>query len=98
MRGRPKGTVGLNNNVVNRRSHTVGNTIRRARIDAKLGLSDVATALGVSLQFISNIERGRAPLPVAHIKATAKFLKLSAETLFMTAFKETAAHKKFMAA
>lgn len=42
---------------------------------------DVAEACGCSVQFISNIEHGRAPLPWDKVEALANFLKISVDEL-----------------
>jgi transcriptional regulator with XRE-family HTH domain len=46
-----------------------------------LGLLDVAKACECSMQFISNIEHGRAPLPWNKISQTAGLLKVSVDEL-----------------
>ncbi|HTL11805.1 MAG TPA: helix-turn-helix transcriptional regulator [Bdellovibrionota bacterium] len=57
-RGRPKGSSRDN------RSHgPLADLIRGARLRLGLGLADVARSCGCSIQFISNIEHGRAPVP-----------------------------------
>lgn len=50
--------------------------MRNSRLEKKLGLSDIAEACGCSVQFISNIEHGRAPLPWDKVPMLAKVLKL----------------------
>ncbi len=37
--------------------------MRRARMSAQLGVKEMAAALGVSIQFIYDIERGRRGIP-----------------------------------
>ncbi len=71
-RGRPKGR-----SQDSRSFGPLGDLIRKARLDQGLGLSDVAAACGCSVQFISNIEHGRAPLPWDKAQHVAEFLKLS---------------------
>jgi transcriptional regulator with XRE-family HTH domain len=75
-RGRPKG--------VSRdlRSYgPLGDLIRKKRLDKNLGLADVAKACKCSLQFISNIEHGRAPLPWDKAEKLSKFLDLQMEDI-----------------
>jgi transcriptional regulator with XRE-family HTH domain len=55
--------------------------IRKHRLEKKLGLSDVARACDCSVQFISNIEHGRAPLPWNKVDQLASFLGIPAEEL-----------------
>jgi transcriptional regulator with XRE-family HTH domain len=76
QRGRPKGR---SNDP--RSFGPLGDLIRKNRLDRGLGLSDVASACGCSVQFISNIEHGRAPLPWDKVPALARCLELDAEEL-----------------
>jgi len=54
----------------------LGDLIRKTRIELKLGLADLAKSCECSVQFISNIEHGRAPLPWDKASALAKTLKI----------------------
>ncbi|OFZ82971.1 MAG: hypothetical protein A2583_13100 [Bdellovibrionales bacterium RIFOXYD1_FULL_53_11] len=75
-RGRPKGRSN------DKRSFgPLGDLIRKHRLEKKLGLLEVAKACKCSVQFISNIEHGRAPLPWDKIDMLAAYLKVPAETL-----------------
>ncbi len=72
-RGRPKGRSS------DQRSFgPLGDLIRTARLGKKLGLAEVAKACACSVQFISNIEHGRAPLPWEKVAPLANFLKVAA--------------------
>ena len=75
-RGRPKGR-----SRDNRSFGPLGDLIRKHRIEKSLGLLDVATACDCSVQFISNIEHGRAPLPWDKVTVLAQFLKIQVEEL-----------------
>jgi transcriptional regulator with XRE-family HTH domain len=70
-RGRPKGR-----SRDNRSFGPLGDLIRKHRLDRRLGLLDVANACDCSVQFISNIEHGRAPLPWDKVGQLASFLKI----------------------
>jgi transcriptional regulator with XRE-family HTH domain len=59
----------------------LGDLIRKHRLERGLGLADVAKACQCSVQFISNIEHGRAPLPWDKAARLAAALKLPAEDL-----------------
>jgi transcriptional regulator with XRE-family HTH domain len=74
QRGRPKGRSNDN-----RSYGPLGDLIRNARITRGLGLADVAKACDCSVQFISNIEHGRAPLPWEKVSLLAAILKVSVE-------------------
>ncbi|MCM0605530.1 MAG: helix-turn-helix domain-containing protein [Xanthomonadaceae bacterium] len=75
-RGRPKGRS------TDKRSFgPLGDLIRAHRIQKNLGLGDVAKAVKCSVQFISNIEHGRAPLPWDKTEQLAKFLEINPEEL-----------------
>ena len=76
QRGRPKGR---SNDP--RSFGPLGDLIRKNRLERGLGLSDVAAACGCSVQFISNIEHGRAPLPWDKVPALARCLELDSEEL-----------------
>ena len=76
-RGRPKASTKPDN----RSFGPLGDLIRKHRLDHKMGLADVANACGCSLQFISNIEHGRAPLPWEKAPALAKVLKISVDEI-----------------
>lgn len=55
--------------------------IRDKRITLGLTQADVAKQLRVHTQFISNIERGRAQLPLKYYKPIAKLLRLEINKL-----------------
>jgi transcriptional regulator with XRE-family HTH domain len=59
----------------------LGDLIRSARSQANLGLVDVAKACRCSVQFISNIEHGRAPLPWDKAQDLARVLAIPFEQL-----------------
>ena len=68
-RGRPRGQSN------DKKSYgPLGDLIRRRRIAQHIGLSEVARACNCSVQFISNIEHGRAPLPWEKAEKLAKTL------------------------
>lgn len=73
-RGRPKGR-----SRDSRSFGPLGDLIRKSRLEKQLGLLDVAQACDCSVQFISNIEHGRAPLPWDKVPGLADFLNLSVE-------------------
>lgn len=76
QRGRPKGRSS------DRRSFgPLGDLIRKNRLEGGFGLAEVAKACSCSVQFISNIEHGRAPLPWDKINAVASFLGIVTEEL-----------------
>ncbi len=75
-RGRPKGKSN------DKRSFgPLGDLIRKKRLDRNLGLSDVAKAVKCSVQFISNIEHGRAPLPWDKAQRLSGYLDIPMEDL-----------------
>jgi transcriptional regulator with XRE-family HTH domain len=75
-RGRPKGR---SNDI--RSFGPLGDLLRSHRIKLGLGLLDVAKACECSVQFISNIEHGRAPLPWSKVPQMAGLLKVSVDEL-----------------
>jgi transcriptional regulator with XRE-family HTH domain len=75
-RGRPKGR-----SRDNRSFGPLGDLIRNARLNKGLGLLDVAKACQCSVQFVSNIEHGRAPLPWEKVGQLASVLKVAVEDL-----------------
>ncbi len=75
-RGRPKGR---SNDT--RSFGPLGDLIRTHRLERGLGLLDVAKACQCSVQFVSNIEHGRAPLPWDKVAQLASVLKISVEDL-----------------
>jgi len=75
-RGRPKGRSSDS-----RSFGPLGDLVRKHRLERGLGLSEVAKACGCSVQFISNIEHGRAPLPWDKAAQLANALKIPAEEL-----------------
>jgi transcriptional regulator with XRE-family HTH domain len=75
-RGRPKGRSSDN-----RSFGPLGDLIRGHRLQLGLGLLDVAKACDCSVQFVSNIEHGRAPLPWEKIAQMAAVLKIQVEDL-----------------
>ncbi len=75
-RGRPKGR---SNDT--RSFGPLGDLIRTHRLSRGLGLLDVAKACQCSVQFVSNIEHGRAPLPWDKVPQLASVLKIAVEDL-----------------
>ena len=75
-RGRPKGR-----SRDNRSFGPLGDLIRKNRLSRGLGLADVAKACRCSVQFISNIEHGRAPLPWEKAPDLASVLKVPLDDL-----------------
>ena len=75
-RGRPKGR-----SRDNRSFGPLGDLIRSHRLARGLGLLEVAKACGCSVQFVSNIEHGRAPLPWDKVPQLASVLKIPSEEL-----------------
>ncbi len=76
-RGRPKGF----GNKDNRSFGPLGDLIRKHRIERRLGLADLAKACDCSVQFISNIEHGRAPLPWERAPQLAKVLGIPVDEI-----------------
>jgi transcriptional regulator with XRE-family HTH domain len=75
-RGRPKGRSR------DKRSFgPLGDLIRSNRLAKGLGLSDIAKACQCSVQFVSNIEHGRAPLPWEKVDQLANILKVGVADL-----------------
>jgi transcriptional regulator with XRE-family HTH domain len=75
-RGRPKGRSNDS-----RSFGPLGDLIRQHRLAKGLGLAEVAQACGCSVQFISNIEHGRAPLPWEKAPLLAECLGVSLDSL-----------------
>lgn len=75
-RGRPKGR-----SRDSRSFGPLGDLIRSHRIARGYGLFDVAKACQCSVQFVSNIEHGRAPLPWEKVGLLASALKIPVEEL-----------------
>ncbi len=75
-RGRPKGR-----SRDTRSFGPLGDLIRSHRLTKGLGLSDVAEACQCSVQFVSNIEHGRAPLPWEKVDLLASVLKIPVDRL-----------------
>jgi transcriptional regulator with XRE-family HTH domain len=74
--GRPKGRS------LDKRSFgPLGDLTRTHRLAKGMGLLEVAKACGCSVQFISNIEHGRAPLPWDKVASMATALKIPAQDL-----------------
>src|SRR4051794_32170786 len=75
-RGRPKGRSSDH-----RSFGPLGDLVRKHRLEKGQGLAEVARACDCSVQFISNIEHGRAPLPWNKASQLANALKIPAEEL-----------------
>ncbi len=92
-RGRPKGKS------TDKRSFgPLGDLIRKRRLEKNLGLLDVAKAVKCSVQFISNIEHGRAPLPWERAEKLASYLEIPMDELQAANLSIRADFKNFMAA
>jgi transcriptional regulator with XRE-family HTH domain len=90
-RGRPKGR-----SRDNRSFGPLGDLIRKHRLEKRMGLLDVAKACQCSVQFISNIEHGRAPLPWDKVDQLAGFLKIPVEQLQAANFSIRSDFKSFV--
>jgi transcriptional regulator with XRE-family HTH domain len=91
-RGRPKGKS------TDKRSFgPLGDLIRKKRLEKGLGLADVAKAVKCSVQFVSNIEHGRAPLPWEKAEKLAGYLELPMDELQSANLSIRADFKSFMA-
>jgi transcriptional regulator with XRE-family HTH domain len=90
-RGRPKGK-----STDQRSFGPLGDLIRKCRIENGLGLADLAEACDCSVQFISNIEHGRAPLPWYKLPELAKALGLAPENLEVANFTARSDFKNFV--
>ena len=91
-RGRPKGKS------TDKRSFgPLGDLIRKKRLDKNLGLLDVAKAVKCSVQFVSNIEHGRAPLPWEKAEKLASYLEIPMDELQAANLSIRADFKSFMA-
>lgn len=75
-RGRPKGRSSDT-----RSFGPLGDLIRSARLEKGMGLLDVAKACRCSIQFVSNIEHGRAPLPWDKAPLVASALGIPVEKI-----------------
>src|SRR2546429_5962556 len=63
----------------------VGTFIRDQRTGAKLSLRKMATLAGVSIPYLSQVERGLRRPSAEILQAIAKALRISAETLYVQA-------------
>ncbi|NDF16048.1 XRE family transcriptional regulator [bacterium] len=91
-RGRPKGKS------TDKRSFgPLGDLIRKKRLERNLGLLDVAKAVKCSVQFISNIEHGRAPLPWEKAEKLSNYLEIPMEELQSANLRIRADFKSFIA-
>ncbi len=65
--------------------HGVGEFIRTQRRNAQLSLSKVSGLAGVSIPYLSQVERGLRKPSADVLQAIAKGLRISAETLYIQA-------------
>lgn len=93
--GRPKASLSQNSSQ-NSTYGPLGDLIRKHRLERGLGLAEVAKACSCSVQFISNIEHGRAPLPWDKAARLAGVLKIPAEDLQVANLAIRADFKRFV--
>lgn len=62
-------------------NYTSGKLIREFRLEKKISQVKIAKALGVSSQYIANVERGVCNLAPIYIKKTCKMIGLDTELL-----------------
>ena len=70
----------------------LGTELRNIREKRKKSQKSVATQMGISAQYLSNVERGQYAIAPKHIKAASKTLRVKSSTLVELAvadFKET---------
>ncbi len=60
----------------------LGNRLRQARLQRKLGLADVGKAVGVSVGFLSALERGQMSASVGTLRRLAAFFDLNVLDFF----------------
>ncbi len=90
-RGRPKGRSN------DKKSYgPLGDLIRKHRMQKSMGLLEVAEACDCSVQFISNIEHGRAPLPWEKAEKLAVALEIPIDDLQAANFAIRSDFKSFM--
>src|SRR5437773_2538782 len=65
--------------------HELGQFIRNQRKGARLSLKSVSAVAGVSIPYLSQIERGLRKPSADILQAIAKGLRISAETLYVQA-------------
>jgi transcriptional regulator with XRE-family HTH domain len=63
----------------------VGSYIRDQRVKARLSLSNMSRLAGVSIPYLSQVERGLRKPSAEILQAIAKGLRISAETLYIQA-------------
>lgn len=61
---------------------TIGRNIARYRQEAGLTQAELAEKIGVSIAFISRVERGSKMMKVEHLYTTAQVLNVSCDALF----------------
>lgn len=89
-RGRPAGDF-------NGKDFTsLGGFIGIHRANKGLSLAEVSSQLGVSIQFLSNIEHGRAPLPPKYVSKLARVLRIPVTTLAVLALAKTKVYQDLM--
>jgi transcriptional regulator with XRE-family HTH domain len=70
-------------------NNSFGELLRRLRTDAQKSLGDLARHLEKSVAYLSDVELGkRAPLSIAHILATAKFIGVDPDALLTSAARD----------
>lgn len=67
-----------------KKKKTVGQLIREKRKETDCSQEAIAEALGVSIKFISLVERGERQLSVEHFPKLANFLEIPLKTLFQS--------------
>ena len=75
-RGRPKGRAPGTSNKSKKSRGPLGELVRKYRLEKQMGLAEVSKACQCSVQFISNIEHGRAPLPWDKAQRLCKVLNI----------------------
>ncbi|WP_186207438.1 helix-turn-helix domain-containing protein [Burkholderia gladioli] len=70
------------------RTHGLGRSIRRLRRHRDLTLEEVATSVGISRSFLSQIERTRAAPSLTTLEAIARALNVTPEYFFAAAVDE----------
>lgn len=73
------------------RTDGLGRSIRRLRRHLDLTLEEVATSVGISRSFLSQIERTRAAPSLTTLEAIARALKVTPEYFFAAAVDEPGA-------
>jgi transcriptional regulator with XRE-family HTH domain len=91
-RGRPKGVK----NGVPKRINPLADLLAEQRLNKGLGMKDISDVLGVTVQYISNVENGHCRLDWKYVQELSELLQVDVFTIAKANLRSSKAFGEYM--